>query len=261
MAILRAGNVGYSNLTSNPYFSIPANYPGLIVNYNMQTSGAFLLDRSPNKLNGTLILSPTENAQTIVGKTISFDGSTQAVNLGDNDNFSFPAVNDVFTIIYIAKRTAATSGALFGKYNTGSAEYSCQMFGDKIYFFTQDSVNGGYRGRISATNDWAVDSTYRFIVLKKTAGAANANHEIWVDNVQKDATNFTAGAYTQMVNGASPLYINYGGTLASVYMPCEQEYFAIFHSALTTAEMTNFYNTFNQIRTRNKILSNLKITP
>ena len=262
MAILQVGNTGYPALKINPYQSIVANESGLVCGYDAKNiSGTTVVDSSPNQLNGTITGGTTLNAQTIVGKTVTFNGTTQSIAIPDNDKLSFADANGVFTVIIIAKRNSSNNGGIFGKYGAAQLEYCNQIISNVMYFFTFDNTGGGYRGRTTAANALAADSAYHLVVFKKTAGALTTNHEIWTDNAQVDSGNFTSGSYTQMRNTTSILNIGFVGTGAVQYFPGDIKYWKLLNRTPSTTELTNWYNTFNEIRTRDKTLSNLKITP
>jgi len=242
----------------------PTSIPGLVWGWDGSlTSAGLVRDLSPYHNDVTIEGSYTEN-DTIVGKTVTFNGTDTRINLGDAAQYSFTNDAQGFTIVMIwQKLQTGNPEPLISKYSAaGVTEYivGSILTSNNHYFWGLDTVAGGYRGRFSAPVI-TIDGIYHLFVARKTNGTATTNFEFYSDNVQKDSANFTNGNFTQLRNTNAPLYIGFTsyGLGTNIYANVKIGATGLYNRPLTNQELTNIYTTFAASRTRAETAHNLKL--
>lgn len=252
------------NIKPNPYFN-PAVISGLVWGWDGSLTAAGLVrDLSPYRNDVTIEGSYIEN-DTIVGKTVTFNGTNTRIALGDANQYSFTNDAQGFTIVMIwQKLQTGNPEPLVSKYlAAGVTEYivGSILTSNNHYFWGLDTVAGGYRGRLSVPVI-TIDGIYHLLVARKTNGTATTNFEFYSDNVKKDSGNFTSGNFTQLRNTNAPLYIGFTpyGLGTDVYANVKIGATGIYNRPLTNQELTNIYTTFAASRTRAKTVYPLKVS-
>ncbi len=177
--------------------------------------------------------------------SFTFDGSTDYIDCGDNDNLSFTNnVNDsAFTFSLWAKVDTFSAGhALIEKGDFATSN-------DREYIFFIGSDGGIYnniyaqgqslnrRGRKTSTGLISINTWYHIALSYNGQGGTNASDgiKIYLDGVRVDNANNEKNSYTAMKNTSNPFKIG-------EFINGNMDEVAVFNSELSASDVTTIYN-------------------
>ena len=190
--------------------------------------------RLPNAWNGS-----ESNVNKQSNYSMDFDGSSQYVDLGDDDIFSFGnSTNDSpFSISAWIYMDSTTNFRILAKYDAPNYEYQFDVGGSSnLRFFIFDGTS--YRARIGST--LSINQWYHVVATYNGVGGTNAENgiKIYVDGVEITGTTSSNGSYTAMHNTTAPVYI---GRIASSYANGKIDGVSIFNYELSSSQITTLY--------------------
>ena len=190
--------------------------------------------RLPNAWNGS-----ESNVNKQSNYSMDFDGSSQYVDLGDDDIFSFGnSTNDSpFSISAWIYMDSTTNFRILAKYDAPNYEYQFDVGGSSnLRFFIFDGTS--YRARIGST--LSINQWYHVVATYNGVGGTNAENgiKIYVDGVEITGTTSSNGSYTAMHNTTAPVYI---GRIASSYANGKIDGVSIFNYELSSSQVTTLY--------------------
>jgi len=181
---------------------------------------------------------------------MDFDGTTDFVEVSDDDVFTFAAAGSdkPFSVqcwIQVSD-IAADEGAIVGKYD-GNEASEWLLWQDngklRVNLYDADEEGGATGDVIKTTTNSAVLSSnvWHHAVMTYSGSGAAAGLKIYVDGTESASTASSAGTYGSMVNTAVALRI--GSTVADV-LDFERKIanLAIFDVELSATEVTELYN-------------------
>ena len=167
--------------------------------------------------------------------SFTFDGNSDFIDCGDNDNLSFGngTTDSAFSISAWVKMDSTSGFRIFNKYAATTNEYQFGTGGgNTLHFYLFDSTSTFiYRARsyntILNTGQW-----YHVVATYNGVGGANAQNgiKLYVDGVRVDDTTASGGVYVAMGNKTTPVYI---GRLDSSYADGNIDEVSLFNTALT----------------------------
>jgi len=183
-----------------------------------------------------------ENSSKSDNYGLSFDGSSELINCGDSDIFSFGdgTTDEAFSVSAWIKMDTITNFVVLSKYGASASlrEYAIGFSPDKIYILLYDD-NGAFRGRYyntsTTTNDWLhIATTYNGV------GGTNAQDgiKIYINGTRVDDSTYSSGSYTAMSNTTSELKI---GNFSSTYADGFISEVAIFNYTLSESQISTLY--------------------
>ena len=180
-----------------------------------------------------------ENKTKVSNYSMEFDGSSQYVDLGDDDIFSFGnSTNDSpFSISAWIYMDSTTNFRILAKYDAPNYEYQFDVGGSSnLRFFIFDGTS--YRARIGST--LSINQWYHVVATYNGVGGTNAENgiKIYVDGVEITGTTSSNGSYTAMHNTTAPVYI---GRIASSYANGKIDGVSIFNYELSSSQITTLY--------------------
>ena len=184
-------------------------------------------------------LPNNENKDKQSNYSMDFDGSSQYVDLGDDDIFSFGnSTNDSpFSISAWIYMDSTTNFRILAKYDAPNYEYQFDVGGSSnLRFFIFDGTS--YRARIGST--LSINQWYHVVATYNGVGGTNAENgiKIYVDGVEITGTTSSNGSYTAMHNTTAPVYI---GRIASSYANGKIDGVSIFNYELSSSQITTLY--------------------
>ena len=205
-----------------------------------------LIDQGSGGNNGTSSSMPltarTSDVPLFDNKSFAYDGITDYIDCGDNDNLSFGdgVTDSPFSISGWIKMDDISGFRLLNKYVGSTYEYS---FGTgaagNLQLYLLDS-SSQYRARLQSTflntGQW-----YHIVATYSGVGGINAQDgiKIYVDGVRVDDTSVSVGNYVAMNNTTSDAQI---GKLNTSYTDGTINDTSLFNSELTQEQVTQIYN-------------------
>lgn len=179
----------------------------------------------------------------------SFDGSTNYIDLGDSDDFSFgDGSNDSpFSISAWVKLDdiTGTNKNLVGKYtsitnndeyllffNTNNNEFRFSLYDSSAFSFI----------RVRSSLTIAADTWYHICVTYDGSGA-NTGMEMYIDGSLQTGVKDSNNTYVAMENGISPLTL--GAYNSANYLEGNLADVRIYDTDLSSADITSLYNGTN----------------
>lgn len=153
-----------------------------------------------------------ENQNKISNYSMDFDGTSDFIDCGDSDKFSFGdgATDRPFSLSGWVKPDSLTKFKLFGKLNSSNTNYEYQ-FGtssSKVLTLTLYSEGASTIGRIQRSYNTALTSLdWQHWVATYDGSGDPDNIKIYINGVQVGDTSTTTGTYTAMQNTAAPFLI------------------------------------------------------
>ena len=156
-----------------------------------------------------IINEPNQNK--VSNYSMSFNGTSDFINLGDSNNFSFGnGVTDLpFSISAWINMTDATKFRLLTKADSTPREYVFYTAGnDKLYFILYD--NGGntnYIGRLYDTALTSFENQWVHLTATYDGSSSSTGIKIYLNGTRVDDTDVNVGSYTAMINTSQDVYI------------------------------------------------------
>jgi len=205
------------------------------------------------------VLSKAE--EDINKKAISLDGSNDHVLSSDQDDFSFTnGSNDLpFSLslwIYVGD-VSSDDGPFISKANfsTGGTEFIFKHSNGKLQFFIydNDSSASGDQIRTLAGSATLSDTTWHHVVATYSGNGSQTGMKVYTDGSQSTATQSTIGSYSRLRNTSTPVVIGATQDLANANRVFEDRIAdcVVFNKELTSAEVTEIYNSGNVMNVRN----------
>ena len=180
--------------------------------------------------------------------SFTFDGNSDYIDCGDNDNLSFGdgSSDSPFSISAWIKMNSTTGFRIFNKYAGSVNEYSFGTGGgNNLQFYIFDNTsNFKYRARLYSTT-LNTGQWYHVVATYSGVGGTNAQDgiKIYVDGVRVDDTTVSGGVYVAMGNKTTPVYI---GKLNTSYIDGNIDEVAVFNTELSGgfagSDITTIYN-------------------
>ena len=178
--------------------------------------------------------------------SIDFNGSSQYLDLGDDDIFSFGNSTDdsPFSISAWIYMNDATSFRILNKYNAPNYEYQFDLSSsDKLQFYIFDGSN--YRG-VGYDSALSINQWYHVVATYDGRGGSSAQSGmvLYVNGSPVNDITYSSGSYTAMHNTTAPVNI---GRIASSYANGKIDAVSIFDYALSSSQVTTLYGTGSAI--------------
>lgn len=196
--------------------------------------------------NGTHVNSPTPIAGVVDG-ALSFDGSTEYINVGTLGNFGSNMDNNSFAFWMKTTNTAIQNP--FGMANTGNSilaflinrNSNAVNVNGTLGFFLRDAAGDVLAGAVN-TNTGVNDGEWHFVVYNVITSTKTV--EIYVDGVLQTTFYKTQNNYGPHANLPIPLYIGAGNSnnIASSFFDGDLDEIQFFNKALSQAEVTAEFN-------------------
>ena len=166
-------------------------------------------DLTTNKNNGTLESGPTFDSDN--GGSILFNGTTQYINLGNSNDFTFGngITDSPFSICAWVKMVDATNFTIISKYTTTNEEWAFVTTGvDKVRVVLYDDSLGP---NVNIGRQWDTPVTpyvgqWAYVVVTYN-GSGLSGLKIYWDTVRVDDTDISNGTYVAMENTNSDVNI------------------------------------------------------
>ena len=191
------------------------------------------------------ILMPEDTNKDKVSKySLAFDGTSDYIDCGDPDEFSFGngSTDSPFSISAWIKMNSTTGFRIFNKYAGSVNEYQFGTGGgNNLQFYIFDNTsNFKYRARLYSTT-LNTGQWYHVAATYSGVGGSNAENgiKIYVDGVRVDDTTVSGGVYVAMGNKTTPVYI---GKLNTSYANGLIDEVAVFPIELRLSDIQAIYN-------------------
>ncbi len=145
-----------------------------------------------------------ENQNKVSNYSMSFNGTSDFINLGDSDNFSFGngVTDSPFSFSAWINMTDASNFMLLTKSDSTPREYVFYTAGnDKLYFILYD--NGGntdYIGRRYDTALTSFENQWVHLTATYDGSSSTTGIKIYLNGTRVDDTDVSGGSYTAMTN-------------------------------------------------------------
>ena len=173
--------------------------------------------------------------------SFTFDGNSDYVDCGDNDNLSFGngTTDSPFSISAWVKMNDATKFRIVNKYGS-NIEYIFATGGtDRIVFNCYDNSTGGRIGRYYSTAITSFEGQWIHLAATYNGNSSTSGLKVYLNGSRVDDTNSIFGSYVAMENTAQPLEI---GKSTTTYANGLIDEVSIFNSKLSASDITTIYN-------------------
>ena len=202
-----------------------------------------------------------EAEEKINKKAISLDGTNDHVLVSDQDDFSFTnGSNDLpFSIsawVYVGD-ISSDDGPFVSKANftTGGTEFLFKHSNGKVQFFLydNDSSASGDSIRTQAPSATLSSATWHHVVATYSGNGSQTGIKVYTDGSQTTSTQSANGSYSRIRNTSTPIVIGATEDLANANRVFEDRIAdcVVFNKELTSAEVTEIYNSGNVMNVRN----------
>ena len=183
--------------------------------------------------------------------SLSFDGTDDLVNCGDNNNLSFGdgSSDSAFSMSAWVKATEGDGLYIMSKNRHTTPlsrdEYSFYISSSskKLIFFLIDLDLLNRRGRTTDVIDSSLFGTWIHVAVTYSGvGGSSAQNglKLFINGVRSDTTDSTKNNYTAMHNTSTPLRI--GAYHESLFGEGSIDEAAIFNAELSATDIANIYN-------------------
>jgi hypothetical protein len=208
------------------------SYPG---------SGTTWSDLSRGESNGILINGPTFSSD---GRgSIVFDGVNDYVNLGNKDTFTNPNGFSINIWFKPSTYSETSSAPLAEKYQASGLEFVFGSLSTNLFAWVYDNNTNGYRGRYLTNMDsFAPRNVWSNFVYTYDGQGLTSSSKIYINGMQRDTTDFTAGTFTTIRNTPTPLSIGRFNQGIGGPIKGNVGIFNFFNKTLTVSEILQNYN-------------------
>jgi len=170
-----------------------------------------------------------------------FDGANSLMQIPSSasNTFGNGTTDTPFSISFWSKMDSVTAfRAVYKRQSPGNAEYQLGVASSNIFWNCFDQSSGGYIGRQSvyALSNHLKQPTH--IVGTYDGSSTNAGMKFYIDAVQRDTANSTAGSYTAMENTGVPITI---GKFSTGYAQGDIWDVEIYPTELTQMQVADLY--------------------
>ena len=228
----------YLNIMSSNASGICGNLKGL---WGMTGATTVLEDLSYAIHSGTLeggLTFATDRSAKNMGYTTLFNGTTDYIDLGDSDDFSFGngAVDMAFSVCFVVTDDYSSQKRIVTKtdYDNIATDFEYFIQNDSIILYVLNTNN-----KISATLDTTPSSGTHFLSFTYDGSSSPNGLKIYVDGILGATTNAETGTYTAMSNTNAKLYIGAAqdGASANGYYDGSICFSSIEKSEMTASEV------------------------
>ena len=151
-----------------------------------------------------------ENQNKISNYSMEFNGSSDFIDCGDSDKFSFTngATDRPFSLSAWIKPNSLVKFKLFGKFDTNNSNYEYQFGTSNTKNLVLSLYNQNTADRIQRYyNNPLTSLSWQHWVATYDGSGDPDNIKIYINGIQVGDTSVTVGTYTAMQNTAAPLLI------------------------------------------------------
>jgi hypothetical protein len=187
-------------------------------------------------------LPNNENKNKQSNYSMDFDGSSQYIDLGDDDIFSFgDSTNDSpFSISTWWKMDDANGFRGIQKYTTSNYEYRLNTIGSSGILKCQlyDNNNTIYIGRMSVVGLNSYVGQWIHVAMTYDGSSVSNGIKLYLNGSLLATNNDSNGNYVAMHNTSANLYI---GKFNTIYANGQIDAVAIYNYALSSSQVTTLY--------------------
>ena len=151
-----------------------------------------------------------ENQNKVSNYSMDFNGTSDFIDCGDSDKFSFGngTTDSPFSLSAWVKPDSTTKFKLFGKFDSSNTNYEYQFGTSNSKILTLSLYNQNTADRIQRYyNNPLTSLDWQHWVATYDGSGNPDNIKIYINGVQVGDTSVTVGTYTAMQNTAAPLLI------------------------------------------------------
>lgn len=199
-------------------------------------------DRSGQGNNGTLTNGP-KPVQGKIGQALSFNGSNQYVDSGNNAVYAF-AKTDSFTLdAWIKTNQSGAHDAISGKYFDNGA-------GTTLGYF-MSSLNGNLLLQLqSSATDYIykygsiniADNKWHHVLVTYDGSSSFSGIKLYVDSVQDTSVTTGASGSLSSLSNSSGFIVGKRDSITPLYFTGSIDQVHIYNRILTPSEITQLYN-------------------
>lgn len=223
--------------------------PGYVLYVDAKNTDSYLgtgtnwNDLSPNNYDGTLVNNPsfvtTSRKNFLVNATSTVNFTTANALFGSITQFTI----DMF--LSVPNFTGTKN--FIEKYQAGGYELIMGVISNQIYAWVYDNSSNAYRGRtVTNIQNFMTAGVMSQITFTWDGGDLSSSVKIFINGVQRDNNNFSAGVFTTIRSSATTLRIGGSNGGLGSSSPFNVSALAVYNRVLNLQELNKnntFYNT------------------
>ncbi|MDC3326728.1 LamG domain-containing protein [Flavobacteriaceae bacterium] len=191
-----------------------------------------------------LVVSDLQKTSGYSPYALDFDGTNDYLNCGGANDFSFTNGSGTdlpFSLSAWINMDDASGFRIITKYGTGTdVEWFLYTTGsDILRFRVYDKNNASYIGRGYGTPLTSYQNKWINVVATYNGNKQNSGIKLYINGFKVDDQNASTGTYQGMVTTTNPVTI---GKMGTVYANGKISNASIFNTELSSAEVTEIYN-------------------